>query len=174
MISEISACDQDLDPTYASVGVSWAHLPNHRKYGAGELRENLACAEKAFQMAFALNADLPLAHNYYTSLETDLGRPLDAMARLLKRAQAHPHDPNLFAGLVHACRYCGLLKASVAAHRRAKSLDAHVQTTVPFTYLHLNDFQRALDACSGLSDGFPKYTALVALGRWQEAIGWRQ
>jgi hypothetical protein len=92
------------------------------------------------------------------------------MVRLFKRAQAHPHDPNLFAGLVHACRYCGLLEASVAAHHRAKSLDVHVQTTVPLTYLHLNDFQRALDACTVFGDGFSRNIALVALGRRQEAI----
>jgi tetratricopeptide (TPR) repeat protein len=140
------------------------------KYAAGDLAENLACAENAFQKAFALNRDLPLAHNYYTSLETELGRPLDAMGRLLDRARDHPHDPNLFVGLVHACRYCGLLEASVVAHRRAKGLDGHAQTSVPITYLQLNDFQSVLAACSGLGDEWAKNTALVALGRDREAI----
>jgi len=161
----------DLDPQYAP---AWASLGRiYRmigKYGAGDLAENLARAEHAFQKAFALNRDLPLAHHYYTSLEIEFGRSLDAMARLLERARAHGHDPNLFAGLVHACRYCGLLDASVAAHHRARSLDAHVQTTVPFTYLHLNDFQRALEACSGLGDEVPKNIALIALGRREEVI----
>jgi tetratricopeptide (TPR) repeat protein len=95
---------------------------------------------------------------------------MQAMARLLNRARSHPHDPNLFAGLVHACRYCGLLAASVAANRRAKNLDAHVRTTVPYTLLHLNEFQKALDACRGPGDGFCKATALFALRRTQEAI----
>ena len=45
------------------------------------------------------------------------------MTRLLDRAQSRTTDPELFAGLVHACRYCGLLDASRAAHERARHLD---------------------------------------------------
>ncbi len=161
----------DIDPTYAP---AWAALGRiYRmvgKYGAGPLVENLARAEDAFQKAFGLNPELPLAHNYYTALEVERGLPLEALARLLTRAQTHPHDPNLFAGLVHACRHCGLLDASVAAHRRARSLDAHVRTTVPYTYLHLNEFQQAVDSCSGAGDDVCKNIGLIALGRTPEVL----
>jgi tetratricopeptide (TPR) repeat protein len=105
----------DADPRYAP---AWARLGRvHRFIGkfVGEEAENLGRAEEAFQKSFSLNPDLALAHNFYTSLEADMGRALSAMERLLKRAQAHRNDPDLFTGLVQACRYCGLLNASVAA-----------------------------------------------------------
>jgi hypothetical protein len=41
------------------------------------------------------------------------------MVRLVSRARAA--DPELMAGLVTTCRYCGLLEASVAAHARARA-----------------------------------------------------
>jgi tetratricopeptide (TPR) repeat protein len=135
-----------------------------------DLADSLARAEDVFQKAFTLNPDLALAHNYYTSLQTDLGRSLDAMERLLKRAQTHRNDPNLFAGLVHACRYCGLLEASVAAHGLANRLDPHVRTTVAYSYLRLGDFRTAIDHCDGPGDGFVKGWSLLSLGRKEEAI----
>ena len=39
------------------------------------------------------------------------------------RPTRHGNDPELFAGLVHACRYCGLLDESIAAHAEARRLD---------------------------------------------------
>ena len=115
-------------PAWASLGRIYRFLA---KYGV-DRADNFAAADDAFQKAFRLNPDLALAHNFYTLLETDLGRSLDAMKRLLKRAHSHRNDANLFAGLVHACRYCGLLEASVAAHERARRLDPHVRTSVPY------------------------------------------
>ena len=135
----------EADPKYAP---AWARLGRvYRFIGkyVGEEAENLGRAEEAFQKSFSLNPDLGLAHNFYTSLEADLGRALSAMERLLKRAQAHRNDPDLFAGLVQACRYCGLLDASVAAHERARQLDPHVRTSVSYTFRYLDDIQAALD-----------------------------
>ena len=60
-------------------------------------------------------------HKLFAQLEVDLGRGHDAMARLIERA--HTADSELLAGLVSACRYCGLLEASVAAHGRALDLE---------------------------------------------------
>jgi len=157
------------DPNYAP---AWASLGRiYRligKYAAGDLKENLTRAEEAFQKAFALNPELALAHNYYTSLQTDLGKPIDAMERLLKRAKKHRHDPNLFTGLVHACRYCGLLDESLAAERLARALDAQVRTTGIYTLLSKGDYQRALDACSNLGDWEVQAQCLVELGRGEE------
>ena len=90
----------EADPKYAP---AWAGLGRTYhligKYGVDDLTESLAHAEDAFQKAFRLNPELALAHNFYTSLETDSGRALKAMERLLKRAHAHRNDPILLAGL---------------------------------------------------------------------------
>ena len=83
----------EADPKYAP---AWACLGRtHRflgKYGVEDQATNLARAEEAFRKAFALNPELALAHNFYTALQTDLGRSLDAMERLLKRAHTHHND----------------------------------------------------------------------------------
>ena len=46
--------------------------------------------------------------------------------RLLGEAARHGNDPELFAGLVHACRYCGLYDQSLVAHAEARRLDPNV------------------------------------------------
>ncbi len=164
----------EADPQYAP---AWASLARAYRYigkFVGDGTANFAHAEDAFQKAFALNPDLAVAHNFYTSHETDLGRPLEAMARLLKRAHTHRNDPHLLSGLVQACRYCGLLEASVASHDRAKQLDPHVRTSVAYTYLHLGEFQKALDHCPTPTDFFVMAPSLEALGRVREAIAFGQ
>jgi tetratricopeptide (TPR) repeat protein len=131
------------------------------------MRENLKRAEVAFRKAFELNPDLPIAHHLYTNLETDLGRGEEAVLRLVRRARQRRADPDLYAGLVHACRYCGLLEASVAAHARARQLDPHISTSVGPTYWMLGDFERAIEAgFSGFFVGLPQ----ISLGREAEAI----
>jgi tetratricopeptide (TPR) repeat protein len=162
----------EADPKYAP---AWACLGRtYRligKYGVEDLPTNLARAEDAFQKSLGLNPDLALAHNFYTSLETDMGHSLRAMERLLKRAGEHPNDPHLFAGLVHACRYCGQLKASVAAHELARRLDPNIRTTVVYTHLNRGDFQAVLDQ-RGPGDEFAELQALIALGRKPEAMAY--
>jgi tetratricopeptide (TPR) repeat protein len=155
----------DLDPAWAGLGRAHRFIGKVVEVNA----HNLARADEAFRKAFALNPDLALAHNFYTSLQTDLGQSLDAMERLLKRAQAHRNDPNLFTGLVQACRCCGLLEASVAAHNHAKRLDPNVRTSVAYTYVHLGNFQKVLENCGSI-DGEVRIPSLGALGREQEAI----
>jgi serine/threonine protein kinase len=160
----------EADPQYAP---AWAHLGRAYRYIAkflGEKVENAARAEHAFQQTFKLNPDLALAHSFYTAHECDSGRSLGAMERLLKRAQTHRNDPNLLTGLVQACRYCGLLEASIAAHDQARRLDPHVRTSVAYTYLQLGQFQTALDLCPTPTDFFVVAPSLEALGRVQEAI----
>jgi hypothetical protein len=46
---------------------------------------------------------------------------------------------------VHACRYVGLLDASVAAYHRATRLDPGIATTAAHTFLMLGQYQRAID-----------------------------
>ena len=54
-------------------------------------------------------------------------------------------NPELLAGLLHALRYCGLLKASVAAFEKAQRLDPNVVTSVCHTFWMLGDTHRAVE-----------------------------
>ena len=157
------------DPEYAP---AWAQLGRARwlsdKYRAGSA-EVLASADNAFRRALELDPDLPLAHNLYSQVQVEQGRALEAMQRLLERSHSTRSDPELFAGLTHACRYCGLLEASLAAHRQARRLDRNITTSVVHTYFHMGDYQSALDA--SYSDfGFATAISLAMLGRAERAI----
>ena len=66
------------------------------------------------------------------------------MVRLLGEATRHGNDPELFAGLVHACRYCGLYDQSIAAHAEARRLDPNVPTGVEQTLLLAGEVDRML------------------------------
>ncbi len=125
-------------------------------------------AERSFERAQSLNPDLPVLHKYYAQLECDAGRAVDAMRRLLQRAR-RAVDPELFAGLVHACRYTGLLNASVAAHEEARRLDPRIPTSVVNAYLMLGDYERILRLDEGV-DPDSKVMALYRLGRGDEAL----
>ena len=111
----------------ACLGAAWSDPPCSRQILDTNPEENLNRAESAFTRALEINPDLSLAHNLYAHLEVDLGRAQDAMTRLLERAQSRTADPELFAGLVHACRYCGLLDASIAADEQALRLDQKIR-----------------------------------------------
>jgi tetratricopeptide (TPR) repeat protein len=136
------------------------------KFGM-ETEENLHKAEQAFERALSLNPDLSLTHNLYAHLEADLGRGQQAMQRLLDRAKQYPNDAELFAGLVHVCRYCGLVNASVRAHERAQRIDPQVPTSVIHTYFLLGDYERTLK--TGSDDiSYVDGLALLMLGRNEE------
>lgn len=156
------------DPQYAP---AWARLGRiHHvmaKYQPGATEESLDQAETAFKRALELNPDLPIAHKLFAQLEVDLGRAHDAMIRLIERA--HTADPELLAGLVSTCRYCGLLDASVAAHDRAVELEPKVRTSVGHTWFLQGDHERV--ATLRVAD-YPYIVAisLAELGRTSEAI----
>jgi tetratricopeptide (TPR) repeat protein len=67
------------------------------------------------------------------------------MVRLLRRTRSGSREPELYAALVQACRFCGLLEASVAAHERAQQLDRNVLTSADHTLWHLREYDRALE-----------------------------
>jgi TolB-like protein len=131
----------DLDSRYAP---AWAHLGRcHRvigKYVTNSPDSELH-AEESFQRALALNARLSIAHKFYANLEADIGQPVRAVVRLLDEANRRGNDPELFAGLVHACRYCGLFDESIAAHAEARRLDPNVPTSVEQTLLMAGDIE---------------------------------
>jgi serine/threonine protein kinase/tetratricopeptide (TPR) repeat protein len=159
------------DPRYAP---AWARLGRvHRilaKFFDTNPEEGLHRAESAFIRALEINPDLSVAHDLYAHLEVDLGRAQHAMTRLLERAQSRTNDPELFAGLVHACRYCGLLDASLAADERARRLDKQIRTSVVQTHFHLGNYQRVHDMCADEPAAYLDGLALVMLGREQEAV----
>jgi DNA-binding winged helix-turn-helix (wHTH) protein/tetratricopeptide (TPR) repeat protein len=158
--------DPDYAPAWARLGRCYRFL---QKFGQ-EGPQNLELAQWAFHRAFALNPDLPIAHNLYTQIEADLGNAQTAMVRLLNHAETHPNDPELFGGLVQACRFCGLLGESVQAHERARRLDARAVTSVSHTYFLLGEYERALESYDS-SAGYYLDAAILALtGRETEAI----
>ena len=132
------------DPGFAP---AWARLGRiHHvmgKYLPGTA-EGFARAEAAFQRALQLNPELTIAHKLYAQLEVDLGRARESMIRLVERA--HTPDPELMAGLVTTCRYCGLLEASLAAHARAAELEPKLRTSVPHTWFLQADHARVATA----------------------------
>jgi tetratricopeptide (TPR) repeat protein len=144
-------------------------MAKFRSTNAAEMRAYLERADAAFRRALELNPELPIAHNLYTALECDLSRATDAMIRLLGQVRVRPADAELFAGLVHACRYGGLLDASLAADRRARQLDPHVATSVAHTHWMRGDYARAVDDPLGAS-GYVCALALASMGREEEAI----
>jgi hypothetical protein len=92
---------------------------------------------------------------------------------LIDQATRHGNDPELFAGLVHACRYCGLLEQSVAAHGEARRLDPNVHTSYDETLMISGDVDRLLslelgDVVAGADDAI-RVIALGFAGRSEEA-----
>jgi TolB-like protein len=134
----------ELDPSFAP---AWAHLGRcHRvigKYIDGS-NDSEARAEEAFRRALELGPRLTVAHKFYAHLESDIGQAQRAIVRLLGEADRHGNDPELFAGLVHACRYCGLYEQSIAAHVEARRLDPNVPTSLEQTILMTGDIERLL------------------------------
>ena len=92
------------------------------------------------------------------------------MLRLLERARSHRNDPELFAGLVQACRYCDELDASIAAHFRGRHLDPHLMTSAAHTYFLLGDYANTLDCYSKKGAYYLDCAALVAMGENQIAL----
>jgi serine/threonine protein kinase len=159
----------ELDPSYAP---AWCRLGRcYRllsKYGqGGDSRENLSLAEEALRRALELNPELPIAHSLSTALDVERGRSRQAMVHLLQQLSRQPAEPELYAALVHAARYCGLLDASVEAYESARRLEPGVRTTVAHTFLARGEYERAIAADL---DPFPYVSimALAALGRMDD------
>jgi TolB-like protein len=126
------------DPSFAP---AWAALGRaHRVWGKYyEDHDNSnRLAEEAFNRALQLSPDLPIAHRFFTHFESEHGRAPQAIVRLLKHASTNRHDAQLFAGLVHACRYAGLFDAAVAAHEEATRLDPTVTTGVEYAIAQMH------------------------------------
>jgi len=161
----------ELDPAFAP---AWAKLGRcHRlvaKYFLDRPEENLAQAQACFQRALELDPELTVAHKLYVHHESEMGHAVEAMVRLLGLARSTRNDPEIFAGLVHACRYCGLLEASEAAHREARRLDPHIWTSVVYTWWARGEMERLVAETADAGDFQLRVMALEALGRRDEAL----
>jgi serine/threonine protein kinase/tetratricopeptide (TPR) repeat protein len=155
----------EIDPRFAP---AWAHLGRcHRvigKYIDGAA-ESQSRAEEALRRALEINPRLSIAHKFYANLEADIGQAQRGVVRLLAEAARHGNDPELFAGLVHACRYCGLFDQSIAAHAEARRLDPNVPTSLDQTLLMTGDVDRLIGLetptlTAGADDGI----RVIALG----------
>jgi tetratricopeptide (TPR) repeat protein len=157
------------DPNYAP---AWARLG--RVYHViGKYRgapDDYARSESALNRALELNPDLSIADHFYAQLEVADGRAQNAMVRLVRRALSHRSDPNLFAALVPACRYCGLLEYSLAAYERAARLDPNVKTSVEHTLFLLGEYERSAAVSERLwAPGSIWNMSLAAAGHLVEA-----
>ncbi len=122
------------DPRYAP---AWARLARIYllvgKYGSNT-EQDYASSESALRNALEINSELPIAHHVYALLDLQLGRTQEAVVRLL----------DLVGHM--ACRYCGLLEASIAAHEQARQLDARASTSASHSYWMMGRYDRALEA----------------------------
>jgi non-specific serine/threonine protein kinase len=163
----------ELDPEFAP---AWAHLGRcYRVIGkyVDPAPDSEAQAEAALKRALSIQPRLSVAHKFYAALEADTGHAEQAVVRLLREAARHGNDPELFAGLVHTCRYCGLYEESIAAHAEARRLDPNVSTSYEQTVLMTDDLDRLLavepPAGAGSGDEGIRIMGLGLGGRRDEA-----
>jgi eukaryotic-like serine/threonine-protein kinase len=154
----------ELDPRFAP---AWARLGRcHRvigKYISVE-EDSEVRAEEALRRALALSPGLAVAHKYYANLEADIGQAQSAIVRLIGQAHRHGNDPELFAGLVHACRYCGLFDQSIAADEEARRLDPNTPTSIDQTLMMTGDVDRLLRAEPPRGGGGDEGIRVIGLG----------
>lgn len=159
------------DPRYAP---AWARLARIYlllgKY-VGETEKNYKLAESAAQHAMELNPDLATAHDSYAKIEVATGRAVQAMVRLLDRVAAGTNDAEVYAALITACRFCGLLDASAAAYAQVKRLDPHQSTSAAHTLWMMGRYDEALAAVDRDRDfGADEAFILESMGRIDEAL----
>lgn len=157
--------DSDFAPAWARLARCYRFLD---KFGTEERRETYS-AQKALERAFALDPNLILAHSLFTPIQADMGQAENAMVRLLRRLSSHQNAPELFTALVHACRYCGQLEASLAAHHKALRLDPNARTSVAHTYFALGDFERTIAWYPPDAEMYLDALAMTCMGREREA-----
>jgi eukaryotic-like serine/threonine-protein kinase len=154
----------ELDPAFAP---AWAQLGRCHRVIAKFIEDgdgSTARAEEALRRALELDPQLSVAHKYYAHLEADTGQATAAVRRLLGQAARRGNDPELFAGLVHACRYCGLYEESIAAHEEARRLDPNVPTSVQQTLMMAGDVERVLAGRFQVQGGGDEGIRIIGLG----------
>jgi non-specific serine/threonine protein kinase len=163
LYEECLGLDAGFAPAMARLGRCYRY---RAKYHARD--DEFARAESMLQRAIDINSSLGIAHSVMAQLETDRGEAQDAVARLLGCLKRTPNAPEIYAGLVYACRFCGLLDASVSAHRQAQRISSRVPTSVAQTYFVMGEYERCLETYHD-DFGYIGALALYALGREADA-----
>ena len=174
---ESMSCARDLlwtclaeDPGFAA---AWAWLGRCcwflDKFSAAS-PANPGLAQAAFQRAVALDSDLACAHQFYTFVQVDTGKAIEAIQRLRSRLERHPGEPESLTGLVQAFRFRGLLDGSLEAHRQAARLDPAVQTSVAHTWFLAGEYGCAIETYGGRAAYYLDAAAWAALGHEKRAI----
>jgi DNA-binding winged helix-turn-helix (wHTH) protein len=96
-------------------------------------------AQASLERALILQSDLTDAHAFLTMYEVDSGRALEAVVRLAQQLTVRPKQPDLYAGLVHALRFRGLLAESLQADEYARELDPQTLTSIAHTLFLIGD-----------------------------------
>jgi len=163
----------ELDPEFAPAWAQMGRCERVISKFVGESQDAAVRAEESLRRALELNPRLSIAHKSYAHIEAETGQPRAAMVRLLCEADCHGNDPELFAGLVHACRYCGLFEQSLAAHEEARRLDPNVPTSMEQTLLLAGEIDRLLagerSAQVSGSDLLIRVVGLGMVGRREES-----
>jgi DNA-binding winged helix-turn-helix (wHTH) protein/tetratricopeptide (TPR) repeat protein len=121
-------------------------------------------AQASMERALILQPDLTDAHAFLTLYEADSGRASEAILRLAKQLAARPKQPDLYAGLVHALRFRGLLAESLRADKCARELDRSTHTSVAHTLFLMGDFAGCIEAYAGRTPYYLDAAAWAALG----------
>jgi serine/threonine protein kinase len=157
-------------PGYAPAWVCLGRVYRFLGKFGGDTHGHNVLSEEAFRRGFNLNPELAIAHNFYTAAECDQGHARKAMVRLLERARVRRNDAELFAGLVQACRYCGELDASIAAHTRGRHLDPNLNTSAAHTYFLMGNYPSALEHYGRNSLYYLDCALLAAMGDGATAL----
>ena len=158
----------DEDPRFAPAWVRLARIYRLLAKYREDTNANLTRAEDALRKALTLNPELSVAHHLQTQIEVDRGHADEVVGRLAAWARDRDGDANIFAALVHACRYCGLMAASMAADARARQIDPGIDTGIIHTYWLLHRYDDAI-AVPGPVKAYVVPAALRELGRTEDA-----
>ena len=166
---ESLAADDRFAPSWAGLGRLERVLAKYLVEGT-DVKEGYMAAENSLRRALELSPALPQAHYHYAQLEADTARTEQALSRLLRRLHVRRTEPEIYAGLVLVCRYCGLFAASVAAHDSAVALDPTIKTSIGLTRLATSEFDEALRIATDDNEDELRIIVLAAMNRRAEAL----
>jgi TolB-like protein len=166
---ESTEADDRFAPSWAGLGRLERVLAKYQVDGAN-VAQGYEKAERALRRALELSPALPQAHYHYAQLEADTGRTEEALCRLLRRLHVRQTEPEIYAGLVLVCRFCGLLDASVAAHESAVALDPTIKTSIGLTRMARYELDEALQVASGDDNVDLRIVVLTLMNRRAEAL----
>ena len=168
-VRDLLAASLEIDDGYAP---SWALYGRTcrviSKYFAADSDRHRELAREAFERAFAVDPDSPIAHNHYTYFQLEEhGDPIAAMSRLMEFVAKGSTDANYWAGLVPSFRFLSLYNASVAAHERAIALSPRIPTGVLHTRLQRGEYEWVIEHAT---DTIVKASAVATIGKVEEAL----